>query len=117
MLQPSQLCCRIGRTATVAFQMVALHARCHNLPRATGMRRGVNTGTAQRAGDGGRVYLANRHPRTQILKSVKSLESLYGADMMTGCLARSTDIPCERSSFQKLAQHYSDRSRHPLGGT
>eukprot|EP00964_Phaeocystis_antarctica_P001770 scaffold923_cov66-Phaeocystis_antarctica.AAC.2 len=46
------------------------------LPRATGMRRGVNAGTAQRAGDGGRVYLANRHPRTQILKSVKSLESL-----------------------------------------
>ena len=56
-----QLCCRIGRTATVACQMVGSHARCHHLPRATGARRGVNAGTAQRAGDGSRAYPANRH--------------------------------------------------------
>ena len=56
-----QLCCRIGRTTTVAFQMVGSHARGHNLPRATGARRGVNNGAAQRAGDGSRVYPAIRH--------------------------------------------------------
>ena len=56
-----QLCCRIGRMATVAFQRWSLHARCHNLRRATGARRGVHTGTAQRAGDGGHVYPANGH--------------------------------------------------------
>ena len=56
-----QLCCRIGRTATVTCQMVGSHARCHHLSRATGARRGVNAGTAQRAGDGSRAYPANRH--------------------------------------------------------
>ena len=56
-----QLCCRIGRTTTVAFQMVGSHARGHNLPRATGARRGVNNGAAKRAGDGDRAYPANRH--------------------------------------------------------
>jgi len=35
-------------------------------------------------------------------------------DMMTGCLARSIDIPCERSSFQALTAHCGNRSRHPL---
>ena len=46
---------------TVACQMVGSHARGHNLPRATGARRGVNNGAAQRAGDGSRVYPAIRH--------------------------------------------------------
>ena len=27
-------------------------------------------------------------------KSFKSRKRLYGADLVTGCLARSTDIPC-----------------------
>jgi hypothetical protein len=46
---------------TVAFQMVGSHARGHNLPRATGARRGVNNGAAKRAGDGDRAYPTNRH--------------------------------------------------------
>ena len=56
-----QLCCRIGRTTTVACQRVGSYARGHHLPRATGARRGVNNGAAQRAGDGSRVYPAIRH--------------------------------------------------------
>ena len=56
-----QLCCRIGRATTVACQVVDSRARYHRLQRATGAGRGANAGTAQRAGDRGRTYPANRH--------------------------------------------------------
>jgi hypothetical protein len=43
-----------------------------------------------------------RYPQ-KCQKPQKPVWLLYGADsMMTGCLARSIDIPCERSSFQAL---------------
>ena len=43
-----------------------------------------------------RIFL--RYPQ----KCQKPQKPVCGADMMTGCLARSIDIPCERSSFQAL---------------
>ena len=45
-----QLCCRIGRTTTVACQRVSSYARCHHLrPRATGSILGTNSRATQRA--------------------------------------------------------------------
>ena len=46
----------IGRTATVAYQIWAAHTIAATTCEATGAMRGVNTGTAQRAADGSRVY-------------------------------------------------------------
>ena len=47
-----QLCCRIGRTTTVAWQRVGPYARCHHLrPRATGSILGTNSRATQRAGE------------------------------------------------------------------
>eukprot|EP00964_Phaeocystis_antarctica_P002294 scaffold1195_cov35-Phaeocystis_antarctica.AAC.3 len=47
-----QLCCRIGRTTTVACQRVGSYARCHHLrPRATGSILGTNSRATQRAGE------------------------------------------------------------------
>ena len=100
-----QLCCRIGRTTTVAFQMVGSHARGHNLPRATGARRGVNNGAAQRAGDGSRAYPANRHRvciRTRScvrrLPLFLSIGAAFGGDpetgKLTGVLAGRGRVPC-----------------------
>ena len=51
----------LAHTTTVACQVVDSRGRYHRLQRATGARRGVNNGAAQRAGDGGRAYPANRH--------------------------------------------------------
>ena len=100
-----QLCCRIGRTTTVAFQMVGSHARGHNLPRATGARRGVNNGAAKRAGDGDRAYPANRHRvciRTRScvrrLPILISIGAAFGGDpetgKLTGVLAGRGRVPC-----------------------
>jgi len=100
-----QLCCRIGRTTTVAFQMVGSHARGHNLPRATGARRGVNNGAAQRAGDGSRAYPAKRHCvciRTRLcvrrLPILISIGAAFGGDpetgKLTGVLAGRGRVPC-----------------------
>jgi len=74
-----QLCCRIGRTTTVAWQRVGPYARCHHLrPRATGSILGTNSRATQRAGEmaaadpayrarlGGRLELAARS-RPEIL--------------------------------------------------
>ena len=74
-----QLCCRIGRTTTVACQRVGSYARCHHLrPRATGSILGTNSRATQRAGEmaaadpayrarlGGRLELAARS-RPEIL--------------------------------------------------
>ena len=77
-----QLCCRIGRTTTVACQRVGSYARGHHLPRATGARRGVNNGAAQRAGDGSRVYPAIRHRlwiRTRSSVRRLTIQRLIGA--------------------------------------
>eukprot|EP00964_Phaeocystis_antarctica_P006160 scaffold3354_cov63-Phaeocystis_antarctica.AAC.6 len=47
-----QLCCRIGRTTTVACQRVGSYARCHHLrPRATDSILGTNSRATQRAGE------------------------------------------------------------------
>ena len=56
-----QLCCRIGRTTTIACQVVDSRARYHRLQMATVAERGANARTAQRARDGRRAYPANRH--------------------------------------------------------
>ena len=56
-----QLCCRIGRTTTVACQVVDSRARYHRLQMATGAECGANAVIAQRARDGPRAYQANRH--------------------------------------------------------
>ena len=47
-----QLCCRIGRTTTVACQRVGSYARCHHLrPQATGSILVTNSRATQRAGE------------------------------------------------------------------
>jgi len=56
-----QLCCRIGRTTTVACQRVGSYARCHHLrPRATGSILGTNSRATQRAGELAAADPANR---------------------------------------------------------
>ena len=90
---------------TVACQMVGSHARGHNLPRATGARRGVNNGAAQRAGDGSRAYPAKRHcvcirtrPCVRRLPILISIGAAFGGDpetgKLTGVLAGRGRVPC-----------------------
>ena len=90
---------------TVACQMVGSNARGHNLPRATGARRGVNNGAAQRAGDGSRAYPAKRHCvciRTRLcvrrLPILISIGAAFGGDpetgKLTGVLAGRGRVPC-----------------------
>ena len=56
-----QLCCRIGRTTTVACQRVGSYARCHHLrPRATGSILGTNSRATQQAGELAAADPANR---------------------------------------------------------
>ena len=127
-----QLCCRIGRTTTVAFQMVGSHARGHNLPRATGARRGVNNGAAQRAGDGSRAYPANRHRvciRTRScvrrLPLFLSIGAAFGGDpetgKLTGVLAGRGRVPCAVGRHAARAsgtpRQNTGRAQHHYGST
>ena len=127
-----QLCCRIGRTTTVAFQMVGSHARGHNLPRATGARRGVNSGAAQRAGDGSRAYPANRHHvciRTRScvrrLPIFLSIGAAFGGDpetgKLTGVLAGRGRVPCAVGRHAARAsgtpRQNTGRAQHHDGST
>ena len=127
-----QLCCRIGRTTTVAFQMVGSHARGHNLPRATGARRGVNNGAAQRAGDGSRAYPANRHRvciRTRScvrrLPLFLSIGAAFGGDpetgKLTGVLPGRGRVPCAVGRHAARAsgtpRQNTGRAQHHDGST
>ena len=127
-----QLCCRIGRTTTVAFQMVGSHARGHNLPRATGARRGVNNGAAKRAGDGDRAYPANRHRvciRTRScvrrLPLFLSIGAAFGGDpetgKLTGVLPGRGRVPCAVGRHAARAsgtpRQNTGRAQHHDGST
>ena len=56
-------CCAAAlvTTTTVACPVVGSGARYHRLQMATGAEHGAKAANAQRAGDWGRAYLANRH--------------------------------------------------------
>ena len=108
----------------------SLHARCHNLPRATGARRGVNTGTAQRAGDGGHVYPANGHrlwfrTRSSVWcwPSFTGRSSRFGHDTRTHTLRRILlvlgrgSIPCAGTASGASGFRTWCQKPFPAGGT
>ena len=111
-----QLCCRIGRTTTVACQRVGSYARCHHLrPRATGSILGTNSRATQRAGElaaadpayrarrGRRLELAARSSPEVLLCGASfghELERALVRGKLVGCGAiqravrRLCDAPC-----------------------
>ena len=104
-----QLCCRIGRTTTVACQVVDSRARYHRLQMATGAECGANAVIAQRARDGPRAYQANRHrvcirTRSGVQRLTISIPigAAFGHDTRTHTLRRYSYVagpsrPHERS--------------------
>ena len=111
-----QLCCRIGRTTTVACQRVGSYARCHHLrPQATGSILVTNSRATQRAGElaaadpayrarrGRRLELAARSSPEVLLCGASfghELERALVRGKLVGCGAiqravrRLCDAPC-----------------------
>ena len=103
-----QLCCRIGRTTTVACQRVGSYARCHHLrPRATGSILGTNSRATQRAGElaaadpayrarlGRRLELAARSRPAILLCGASfghALERALVRGKLVGCGAIQRDV-------------------------
>ena len=111
-----QLCCRIGRTTTVACQRVGSYARCHHLrPQATGSILVTNSRATQRAGElaaadpayrarrGRRLELAARSSPEVLLCGASfghELERALVRGKLVGCgpiqraVRRLCDAPC-----------------------
>ena len=111
-----QLCCRIGRTTTVACQRVGSYARCHHLrPQATGSILVTDSRATQRAGElaaadpayrarrGRRLELAARSSPEVLLCGASfghELERALVRGKLVGCgpiqraVRRLCDAPC-----------------------
>ena len=129
-----QLCCRIGRTTTVAWQRVGPYARCHHLrPRATGSILGTNSRATQRAGElaaadpayrarlGRRLELAARSRPAILLCGASfghALERALVRGKLVGCGAIQRDVHIVARSLQErraalLMRGASPRRRAP----